>query len=69
MTTARDNTAIALTIAEHMLTAATKAVEVINRARAEGRTVSDAELHNLASLDDIERARLAAEIAKQRAGG
>lgn len=64
-----DNAAIALTFAEHALTAAAKAVELVNRARAEGRGVTDEELQALARADDFERARLAAEVAKQRAGG
>jgi len=64
-----DNTAIALTFAEHALTAAGKAIELVNRARAEARAITDAELHELARSDDFERARLAAEVARQRAGG
>lgn len=58
MSNAADNTAIALAIAEHLLTAAAKAVTVINTARAENRAVTDFELSELASADDIERARL-----------
>lgn len=64
-----DATAIALTIAEHALAAASRAVEVINRARIEGRAVSEEELRQLADEDDLARARLAAEIDRQRAGG
>lgn len=64
-----DTTAVALTIAEHLLSAAARAVEVVNRARAEGRPVSEAELAELASQDDAARAALDAQIARQRGGG
>lgn len=64
-----DNLSVALTLAQHLTTAAANAMALINQARLEGRPITNDELAALASEDDLARAELDAEIARVKAVG
>jgi hypothetical protein len=61
--------AVAIEIAFSLLDRAMAYVALINKARAENRDISDAELDVLAANDNAARDKLVASIAKAKAEG
>lgn len=59
--------AVAIDVAFQLLDRAMAYMATVNKARAEGRDVSEAELSALAAEDDAARGKLVAAIAKAKA--
>lgn len=69
MSEAKDNLSLALALLDVTLTAAAEISALINRARSEGRAISDAEIAALQAANLAEREQESAAIAAAQAQG